>query len=114
MTRLNVYSTRLLWSTASLITALAVLLLVALACDEGSDIRYVNSTDETVILYIDGLLVHTLAPSETREALILKFSIPKLFEAKTEDGTVVFSQRLTWDDLKARQFRLEFLDITLP
>ena len=92
-----------------LISALAVI-----ACDEGADITYVNMTDKTLRVYVDGLLLHTLEPSESREALILRFSRPKLFEAKRKDGTVVFSERLSWGDLKAREFRLVFTSAMSP
>ncbi len=92
-----------------LISALAVT-----ACDEGADITYVNTTDKTLQVSINGLLELTLEPHETRELLILKFSIPALFEAKDQKGTVIFSEMLTWEDLKAREFRLVFTDATPP
>jgi len=95
----------------ALVVAFGLLLLAGLtACDEGNDITYVNMTDRTLQVYIDDLLVHTLEPYETRQALILKFSLPKLFEAREEDGTVVFSETLTWEDLEAREFRIVFRD----
>lgn len=100
-------------STANVVGVGIVLMLALLAvvsCDEGSDITYMNMTDRTLEVYIDGLLAHTLEPRETREALILKFSIPALFEAKEENGTVVFSETLSWEDLEARKFRLVFTD----
>ena len=83
---------------------------VFVGCDEGSDITYVNMTDSTLEVYIDGLLDLTLEPNETRELLILKFSIPKLFQAQLKDRTVIFSETLSWEDLEAREFNLVFTD----
>ena len=96
---------------------LAVLVALALgagACDEGADITYVNMTDSTLEVYIDGLLELTLEPDETRELLILKFSIPKLFQAQRRDGTAIFSEKLSWEDLQAGEFRLVFTDAMPP
>ena len=98
-----------LWVSILLISALAIV-----ACDEGADITYVNMTDKTLLVSLDGLLTHNLEPHETREALILRFPGTTLFEAKHEDGTVVFSERLSWEELKALEFRLVFTDATPP
>jgi hypothetical protein len=99
---------------AAWVGVLLMLALTAVSCDEGSDIKYVNMTEKTIEVYIDDLLVHTLEPYETRQAAILKFSLPKLFEAREENGTVVFSETLTWEDLEAREFRLVFTDPMPP
>ncbi len=98
---------------SAVICLLLLTVSTVISCDEGSDIAYVNMTDKTLDVYIDGLLVHTLEPGETREALILKFSLPTLFEAKDEEGNTVFSETLTWEGLKAREFRIVFTD-TVP
>ncbi len=92
------------------VALLLTLTPVFVGCDEGSDITYVNMTDSTLEVYIDALLELTFEPNETRELLILKFSIPKLFQAQRKDGTVIFSETLSWEDLEAREFNLVFTD----
>lgn len=85
---------------------LLTLALAIVSCDEGAVMTYVNTTDETLQVSVDGLLVHTLTAGETRESGIIRFSLPKLFEAKHQDGTVVFSETLTWEDLKQRGWKI--------
>ncbi len=96
------------------VSILLITVLAMVSCDEGADITYVNMTDSTLEVYIDGLLDLTLEPNEARELLILKFSIPKLFQAQRRDGTVIFSEKLSWEDLEAREFRLVFTDAMPP
>jgi len=105
--------TRLLSRPAANVLWMAILLMLALtaaSCDEGNNIAYVNMTDRTLEVFINDLLEVTLEPYETRELGMIKFSLPRLFEAKDEDGTVVFSETLTWEDLEAREFRIVFRD----
>ena len=105
--------TRLLSRPAANVLWMAILLMLALtaaSCDEGNNIAYVNMTDRTLEVFINDLLEVTLEPYETRELGMIQFSLPRLFEAKDEEGTVVFSETLTWEDLEAREFRIVFRD----
>lgn len=94
-----------LWLTLTIVAAFLIS-----ACDEGRDIIYENRTGDAVLVCVDGLLVHELKPEEVRKVLILKFTVPKLFEAKAVGGNILFSERLSWPDLEDRQFRLVFGD----
>lgn len=87
-------------------SSLAALLLLSLACDPVQAVTYENETDRTVTVFRDDTLIVTLEPSEKKKFSTLEFVEPRTFEAKDQSGRVIYSETLTWDELKAQGWRI--------
>ncbi len=83
-----------------LIPLTAIVLLLGCVGDSGHEIKYSNHLNQTVSVYIDGVRDFALAPNESNHYTLLTLKHAALFEAKSEDNTVLFSKTLTWDDLR--------------
>jgi len=93
-----------------LASVLAVPLLGLMAmglAHQGAGITYVNATPHTLWIYEgEGDFEFELKPFETRAFSTYKHLWDPPTVAITEDGRVVFSVDLTWDELKAQDYRI--------
>ena len=96
------------------IPALIVVMLTALtACDPGADITWVNDTNRTVVVYLDDNFDDTgdqIEPHSSRTLGTIKAVWNDIIVLRDEEGTVLFRQELTWDELKAQGFRFEITE----
>jgi len=58
-----------------------------------------------VTVFRGGARDFVLKPSEKAGYTILEFAGSMAFEARNESGKVIYSETLTWDELKAQGFR---------
>ncbi|MCL5076426.1 MAG: hypothetical protein M1136_12405 [Chloroflexi bacterium] len=91
------------------------------SCDPGVGITYENQTNRTIAIYttrhgytgMQGKLppyeIHTFSTLMSRDVE----PYPILFEAKDEEGNVVWSETLTWRDLEKRGWRIVITGQTL-
>jgi hypothetical protein len=90
-----------------LAAVLGALLPLGLACDPGHDVTYANKTPYMLCLYdAEDRLVAKLEPFETNTGGELEHLWTGRRVARTGDGRVVFSVDLTWDELKAQDYRI--------
>ena len=90
-------------------TLCAAVLLAALggACDPGHGVTFENRTSHTVEVFRRDTLELTLEPFEKNDDFgLLQFGGAETFEARDENGRVIYSERLTWDDLKRRGWKI--------
>ncbi len=93
--------------------ALIVVTLAFAGCDPGAGITWVNETDKTVDVYLgedlDDFDVRLL-PRSNMEVGTIKAVWVDFIVLRDEEGTVLFRQELTWDELKAQDFRFEITE----
>ena len=94
--------------TVRIAFAICVLLFLAsaVACDPGHTVTFENRTSHTVTVFRGGARDFVLKPSEKAGYTILEFAGPMTFEARDESGKVIYSQTLTWEELKAQDWRI--------
>lgn len=80
--------------------------LAATGCDSGHAITYENRTGQRVTVFRDGVRALVLEVSEREAYDLFLFSGSMLFEARGDEGTVLFSEMLTWDELKERGWEI--------
>ena len=91
-----------------------ILMVVAFTgCDPGAEITWVNETDQTVDVYLgddsndfDG----SYPPHSSTEVGTIKAVWDDVIVIRDRDGTVLFRQELTWDELAAQDFRFEITE----
>ncbi len=96
------------------IILLLVFLPIALtACDPAAGITWVNETGQTVDVYLgedlddfDG----SLPPHSSTEADTIKAVWEDIVVLRDKEGTVLFRQELTWDELAEQDFRFEITE----
>jgi hypothetical protein len=81
-------------------------LAAALACDPGHSVTYENRTGHTLTVFWNGVRDFSLEPEEKRTYDKLQIFKSEAFEARDEAGRVVYSESLTWDELKKRKWRI--------
>jgi hypothetical protein len=85
----------------------ATLLVFLTACDPGHTVTIVNKTPYTLTVFDDdAVMVREVAPFGTTTGPQKKFLWKGRITAKTKDGRVVFQVDLTWDELKAQDWRI--------
>ena len=90
------------------IPALIVVTLAFAGCDPGAGITWVNNTNRTVVVYLDDDFDDTgdqIDPQSSRTLGTIKAVWNDIIVLRNEEGTVLFRQELTWDELKAQGFR---------
>ena len=96
-----------------LVAVIAGLLLlfgaVATACEYGPDLTWVNQTDENIVIYLSDELSSDLGTHLPPQSTKTEFLGDDLWKGsvviRDEQGNVLFRQKLTWDEFKARGFR---------
>lgn len=83
------------------------------ACEPGHTVTYENRTDKIVAVYRFGRHELDLQPGETAESSVLKFNQMPI-EAKDESGTAVYSETLTWNELRANGWKIVITDSAGP
>lgn len=84
----------------------AAIASVSTGCDPGHRIAYDNQTSQTVTVFRDHTRIATLAPSEKKEFSTLEFSGARTFEAREQSGKIIYSEELTWEELKERGWKI--------
>jgi hypothetical protein len=94
------------------VVAICLLLLLAttVACDPGATIKYVNETDKTVIVYTadDRDLSDydvIVDPHSTVRAGTIIMEFKDVVILRDKDGNLLMRKEITWDELKAQDFR---------
>jgi hypothetical protein len=86
---------------------LLLFLASAVACDPGHSVTYVNNTPYRLRIYdAKDRLVAELEPFEMNTGSELEHLWTGRRVAKTQDGRVVFQADLTWEELKAQDWRI--------
>jgi hypothetical protein len=85
---------------------LALTVGAAAGCDPGHGVTYDNRTGQRVTVFQDGVREFVLEVSERKTYTEFLFSGSSLFEAKDDKGTVLYSELLTWDELKERGWEI--------
>ena len=82
---------------------------VATACEYGPDLTWVNQTDENIVIYLSDELSSDLGTHLPPQSTKTEFLGDDLWKGsvviRDEQGNVLFRQKLTWDEFKARGFR---------
>lgn len=93
--------------TVRIAFAICLLLLPAttVACDPGHTVTFENRTSHTVTVFRGGARDFVLKPSEKAGCTILEFAGPMTLEARDDSGKVIYSETLTWEELKAQDWR---------
>ncbi len=90
-----------------------ILLTGGFACEPGATVTWVNESDETVdIIAGDDAedFVTTVQPHSSAKLGELKHLWEDIVVIRDVQGTVLFRQELTWDELKAQGFRFEITE----
>ncbi len=94
-----------------LIILLLIVLPIALtACDPGAGITWINETDRTVVVFLDDEYDDSgvsIQPHSSRTLATIKMVWNDIVVLRDEEGTVLFRQELTWDELAEQDFRFE-------
>ena len=100
---------------AGLTLAVALLATGLVACDQGHEITYENETAYNLIIYRFGHEDFGIGPNETKEHTVLEFSPNSMpVEARNEEGTVIYSDSFTWDELKAADWKIVITEKAVP
>jgi len=82
------------------LTALLMLLAVAaIACDPGEAVHIENRTDQTMLVFENGIEIHQIAPGGSEDYAVLEFEGIETFEVRTVDGAVLAGRTFTWDEI---------------
>lgn len=93
----------------------ATLLVFLAACDPGHSVTYVNNTPYRLRIYdAKDRLVAELEPFEMNTGTELEHLWTGRRVAKTQDGRVVFQADLTWEELKAQDWRIVIEEQSSP
>lgn len=91
----------------SALALFGVLAAFAVACDPGHSVTYVNNTPHKLWIFdAEDRLVTELEPFEESTGSELEHLWTGRRVAKTADGQVVFRVELTWEELKAQDWRI--------
>ena len=98
-----------------LLGVLGALLLSGAGCDPGHNVTYVNRTPYMLWLYdAEDRVVTKLEPFETNTGGEFEHLWTGRRVARTGDGRVVFSVDLTWDELRAQDYRIVIEEQGIP
>jgi len=73
--------------------------LAAIACDPGEAVHIENRTDQTALVFENGVEIHQLAPGDSGDYAVLEFEGIETFEVRTADGVVLAARSFTWDEV---------------
>lgn len=81
---------------------------LALGCDQGAELTWVNETDQNVLIYLgddlDDFSV-SLAPRSRIEDLTYIVAVwQDVVVVRDEQGNILLRKELTWNELKAQDF----------
>ena len=92
-------------------SGLAATVALGSACDPLQSVTFENRTNHTVTVFERGVEFVTLAPSEEKDFDSGEF-IEETSEAKDEGGRVIYSETLTWEELRERDWRIVITEST--
>ena len=93
-------------SSAAVLCFVAAAAFFATACDPSHGVTYENRMGFSAVVLINGRSEASLKPMEEKTFDLIKYDGESTFEAKDESGDVVFSERLTWEELRQRSWRI--------
>ena len=94
-------------SSAAVLCFVAAAAFFATACDPSHGVTYENRMGSSTVVLINGRSEASLINRWRRRHLTsLNTTANRRFEAKDESGDVVFSERLTWEELRQRSWRI--------
>jgi hypothetical protein len=89
--------------------------LATIACDPGHDVTYENKTSTKVTVYVYGREDFQLGARKSKKYTVIKFSEGSMpVEARDEQGTLIYSDTFTWDELKAADWRISISNNEIP
>jgi hypothetical protein len=106
------------WRRGPLLASLAGLFLAVViaaagtGCDPGHTLTYRNDTGKTVTVSSASTEIVTLRPQEEKKFSTLEFVGEEIFEVRDENGRVIYSETLTWDDLKRMGWKIVITEPT--
>ena len=80
--------------------------IVLLGCDPSQGVTFVNRTGEAITVYEAGDIIGMIQPNEQKTFSFGEFDGQKLFEARDANGFVLLSERLSWQNLRDRDWRI--------
>lgn len=89
-----------------LAAGMALVLIFSIACDQSQGVTFVNDTAEAITLYEDGQISGMLKAHEQKTMSFGEHSGLKLFEARNAMDKLIYSEELTWQALRDRQWRI--------
>jgi len=101
---------------APLLLLVLLLTTAVAACDDGQTIRVENKTDQTIVVYEDGVPTELISAGASRDFETLQFrgsltyEIRFLCDGEVCDQTVLAERTITWEQLQ----QTEGITITVP
>jgi hypothetical protein len=77
-----------------------------IGCDAGHTVTYENQTTHSITLFQNGTRDFAMNPMEKKDSGVLEFTGAVTFEARDEHSKPIYSEALTWDQLKQRGWRI--------
>jgi hypothetical protein len=96
---------------AILAVVLCAGVLVVFTCsiaDDATAVTFENGLPQIVDVYGGSLIVEDLAPGEDYRHMVLKYDSTETYEVRDQNGGIVASVTLTWEQLEAQGFRIVF------
>ncbi|HYM15231.1 MAG TPA: hypothetical protein VEZ14_06700 [Dehalococcoidia bacterium] len=91
---------------------LFAVLLFSVACDPGHEITFKNNTSTAVTIYFEGRRQLTLSAGEAKVGTQLEYSGAHTWEARDEQGHVVYHANLSWSDIRALNWTITITGAT--
>ena len=91
-----------LWPLAGLFVVLAC----SVACDPGHEITFKNNTSVKVTIYFEGRQQGSVNPGEAKAYTHLEYSGAHTWEAKDDQGHILYHADLTWSDIRAQAWTI--------
>jgi len=91
---------RKLAAVVSLVLVLLIIPLLATACEPIAPFKILNNTDRTITLLVNGTVEGTISPHSEFKPRSIFVSGQFTIEAKEPQGTVIYSQKLSLEELE--------------
>jgi hypothetical protein len=91
---------------------LAASLAFSVACDPGHEITFRNGTGTAVTIYFEGRPQGSVDPGGAKVFTHLEYSGAHTWEAKDEQGYVVYHASLRWADIRALNWTITITGAT--
>ncbi len=93
----------MIWGSFSL---LLLAMVGTTGCDPAPGVTYQNRTGQTIAVSRDRFYEFMMEPGETTTYGTLEYSGSRVFEAWDENGNVIFSVTLTWEELRQQNWTI--------
>lgn len=82
------------------LVALVAGLVFVSACDPGHEITFKNNTSTTIAIFFEGRQQGSVNPGESKVLTHLEYGGVHTWEARDEQGHVVYHANLSWSDIR--------------